>query len=158
MRISFDLDETLILSNPVYPCEPLLGFPLPFVYTERLRKGTIDLMKQLRANGHEVCIYTTSERPVPHIRKLFRRYGIHLTRVVNESVHMEKVQDGRSEIMPSKYPPKFGIDLHFDDDSTVQQNGKQYGFRVFVVDPVDEEWVPKVFAEVERVERILGSR
>lgn len=50
---------------------------------------------------------------------------------------MKEVQAGKKEPMPSKYPAKYRIDLHIDDDPSVMQNGKVYGFRVFIVGPPD---------------------
>lgn len=42
--------------------------------------------------------------------------------------------------MPSKYPAKYRIDLHIDDNPSVMQNEKVYGFRVCLVGLSDDEW------------------
>ena len=56
--------------------------------------------------------------------------------------------------MPSKYPSRYRIDLHIDDDVSVVQNCRVYGFKVFIVGPQDEEWVEKIVAEVEKIQKL----
>lgn len=46
--------------------------------------------------------------------------------------------------MPSKYPSKYRIDLHIDDDVSVLQNGKLYGFKVYLIGPQDDDWTKKI--------------
>lgn len=53
----------------------------------------------------------------------------------------------------SKYPPAFGIDMLVDDSPGVVLEGQRYGFRVIQISPEDEQWVKKVLAEVEGLER-----
>lgn len=158
MRISFDLDDTLILTgqNSIY--EDPVRFPYSLFYRERLRKGTIELCRKLKDMGYDICVYTTSERPVRNIRKLFRLHGIKLNDIINQKIHLNVVQGNRKEIMPSKVPSKFGIDLHVDDDVSVKQNGIQHGFNVFVVSKDDEEWSQKVLDEAVRVMKIKENK
>ena len=68
---------------------------------------------------------------------------------MNGSRHSAEVQSGKSEPMPSKYPGRYRIDLHIDDDVSVYQNGRTYGFKVFIVGPQDDEWVEKILDKVE---------
>lgn len=70
---------------------------------------------------------------------------------------MKEVQAEKKEPMPSKYPAKYRIDLHIDDDSSVMQNGKLYGFRVFLVGPPDDEWANKILQEALRIKNILNK-
>ena len=53
--------------------------------------------------------------------------------------------------MPSKLPGRYRISLHIDDDVSVYQNGKTYGFKVFLVGPPDDQWVEKIMEEVHRI-------
>jgi hypothetical protein len=73
---------------------------------------------------------------------------------VNGERHAKEVQGIRVEAMPSKYPGRYRIDLHIDDDVSVAQNGRVYGFKVFIVGPQDDNWVEKIIVEVERIKRI----
>lgn len=59
--------------------------------------------------------------------------------------------------MPSKVPSKFGIDLHIDDDTSVKQNGVQFGFNVLILSKTDTEWTVKVLEEAKRIKRIKES-
>lgn len=155
MRISFDLDDTLFIDPNKFAVEKPLKFPLNLFFKERLRLGTADLFKRLSEFGCEVWIYTTSFRSERYIRGLFRCYGITLDGVVNGERHTLEVQRGKREPMPSKYPSKYKIDLHIDDDISVKQNGDLYGFRVMIIGENDPEWTDKI---IKRTEEILNYR
>ena len=151
MRISFDLDDTLFVSPENFKTEKALKFPFNKIYKERLRLGTIDLMKYIREQDIELWIYTTSFRSVGYIRNLFRCYGIKLDCVVNGERHAREIQENKSEVMPSKYPAWYRIDLHIDDDVSVAQNGRTYGFKVHLVGAQDDEWDKKIIREIEKI-------
>ena len=157
MIVSFDLDDTLYVSPDNFKTEKEPGCPFKLFYKERLRLGTKELFERLQADGFETWIYTTSFRSEGYIRGLFRRYGIKVGQVINGSRHMKEVQGNKTEPMPSKYPGKYRIGLHVDDDISVLQNGKTYGFKVFLIGPQDDEWVEKVINEARRI-RDLNSK
>ena len=58
------------------------------------------------------------------------------------------MQETRTDPLPSKYPSKYRIDLHVDDDITVYQNGKVYGFKVFILKNDDLDWNNKLLEEI----------
>ena len=126
-------------------------------YKEKLRKGIIVLCEELKSLGFDICVYTTSERSVSYIKHLFGLYGIKLSNVINQKVHKEFVQGTRKEVMPSKVPSKFRIDLHIDDDISVKQNGMQFGFNVLIISKYDKEWSFKVLNEAKRIMKIKES-
>ncbi len=154
MKISFDLDDTLILTDKdaIYE-KPVKGIRALF-YKEKLRKGIIALCEELKSLGFDICVYTTSERSGSYIKHLFGLYGIKLNAIINQKVHKEFVQGKRKEVMPSKVPSKFGIDLHIDDDISVKQNGVQFGFNVLIISKEDKEWSLKVLNEAKRIKKI----
>lgn len=154
MRVSFDLDDTLFVDPKKFKTEKPLPVPLRWIFRERLRLGTVGLLKELKNRRVDIWVYTTSYRSEQYIRGLFRFYGIKLCEVVNGARHAKEVQRGALEGMPSKYPSKYRIDLHIDDDISVRQNGDIYGFRVLIVGGEDEHWTEKILAETERLERI----
>lgn len=151
MIVSFDLDDTLFVSEREFKTEMPPRFPFNAIYKERLRLGTVELMQYIRAQNIQLWIYTTSYRSERYIRGLFRCYGIKLDNVVNGQRHAREVQGGRSEPMPSKYPCKYRIDLHIDDDISVAQNGRTFGFRVFIVGKQDDWWTEKIKQEIRRI-------
>lgn len=152
MRISFDLDDTLFVAEEDgFTLEPPLGFPWNKLYHERLRKGTVELMRRLREAGCEIWVYTTSFRTPFYIRSLFKHYGIRIDSIVNGARHEKEVQAEHKDPMPSKYPAHYRIDLHVDDDRSVYQNGQYYGFRVYQIGPPDDEWVDKIMAQVSKI-------
>lgn len=152
MIVSFDLDDTLFVSPPEFKTEKELKFPWKMIYKERLRLGTIELFRRLQSEGIETWIYTTSFRSEKYIRNLLGHYEIKVGQIINGSRHMKEVQAGKEYPMPSKYPAKYRIDLHIDDDQSVMKNGKVYGFNVFLVGPPDDEWADKIMQEAMRIQ------
>lgn len=154
MRVSFDLDDTLFVDPEKFRTEKALLFPFNKIYRERLRLGTVGLFKYLEEHDIETWVYTTSFRSERYIRRLFRRYGIRLCEVVNGERHAREVQRDSREALPSKYPGKYRIDLHIDDDISVKQNGDTYGFRVHIVGAEDERWVEKIIEHIEKIRTV----
>ena len=149
MKGSFDLDDTLFVSPEKFKTESKLRFPFNKIFRERLRFGTIELMNWLYENEVEVGVYTTSFRSERYIRRLFRCYGIRFDFVINGERHAREVQANKKDPMPSKYPAKYRIDLHIDDDISVKQNGRMYGYRVFLVGEQDDGWNEKIKQEIK---------
>ena len=71
--------------------------------------------------------------------------------MINGSRHAKEVQGDKTEPMPSKYPGKYRIGLHIDDDISVLQNGKTYSFKVYLIGPPDDGWVEKVYLEAKGI-------
>ena len=129
---------------------------MAFFFKEKLRKGIIELCKELKALGYEICVYTTSERSIGYIKSLFSIYGIKLHSVINNKVHMEFVQGKEKKLCHQRFP-RFGIDLHIDDDISVKQNGIQFGFNVLIISKDDKEWTLKILNEAKRIKKIKES-
>jgi len=144
VRISFDLDDTLICDASV-PTEQRLAWWRRWRYPERLRSGTRSLMTALVRRGCRIWIYTSSGRSPQHLKSWFASFGIPLEGVVNLDRH-ERTVGLRG---PSKFPPAFGIDLHVDDSSGVAMEGADHRFAVLVVSPEDSGWVERVLHEVD---------
>lgn len=142
MRVAFDLDDTLIPVGRRFRTEPPSSALLAWAAPERLRCGAGRLLRELRAEGHEIWVYTTSLRPAWMIRLLFGAYGVALGGVVNQAIHL--AWEGRQSAaapMPSKYPPAFGIDVLVDDSTGVALEGEKHGFRVITIAPFEDHWV-----------------
>lgn len=154
MKVSFDLDDTLFVSPVNFKTEKELKFPFNKIYKERLRYGTIKLLQAIKEQNIELWIYTTSFRSERYIRSLFRCYGIKLDSVVNGERHALEIQGDKTEVMPSKFPGYYRIDLHIDDDISVANNGRTYGFRVHLVGAQDDEWDSKIMEEIEKIKSL----
>lgn len=154
MIVSFDLDDTLFVDPHKFDTEPPLRFPYKFFYKERLRLGTIQLLSKIRKNDISLWVYTTSFRSEKYIKSLFRCYGIKIDNVINGERHQKEVQGNKLQAMPSKYPSKYRIDLHIDDDVSVYQNGIRYGFKVFLIKNEDIDWVNNIWNEIERMKEM----
>lgn len=149
MRISFDLDDTLVC-GPAVPSEQFVSWWRRWLYRESIRSGTRALMSELAAGRHELWVYTTSFRSPRYLRGWFAGFGVRLSGVVNQDRH-EGVAARRG---PSKYPPAFGIDLHVDDSEGVAEEGRRHGFDVVVVSPDDPRWAARVLDAVDARSRI----
>ena len=138
MKISFDLDDTLIMSETTQVSSEKL------INGEVLRKGTIKLLLELQ-KSHELWIYTTSFRTPWVIKWAFRLKGIKIFRVINQTEHMELMKQLNLVKSPTKFPSQFGIDLHIDDSLGVKQEGQDFGFNVLRVDLIEEKWTEFIF-------------
>ena len=110
---------------------------------EHLRKGTIELLKDL-GQTHELWIYTTSFRSQWMLKVSFWLKGVKIKRVINEQDHDNMIRHYTFNMRPSKYPKHFGIDVHVDDSVGVLEEGNAFGFKVIQIDPLDPEWTTTI--------------
>ena|SRR2546421_2317075 len=159
MRISFDIDDTLICHRSAAATEVgrLPWFILRRV-CEPLRLGACSLLRELRRRGCDVWVYTSSERTAFEIRLWLLFHGVQVEGVVNAERHRRELSSRRFSRLPSKYPPAFGIDLHVDDSEGVLLEGNEFGFRVVVVHPDDEAWTQKVLVAVAGIRNLTNAR
>ncbi len=152
MRISFDLDDTLICYGPNFPSEPRLPwYKRIFSGNEPLRLGARALISRLQASGWEVWIYTTSRRRVAYIRRWLWWHGIQVAGIINQDVHEANFCRSPTHRSPSKNPRAFGMALHVDDSEGVRMEGETHGFEVLVISPHDADWMDKVWLAAEAV-------
>ena len=116
---------------------------------EKLRKGTIELIRYLQHERHQIFVYTTSYRSTAYIRLMFASYGIWLDSIINQNKH-DRIFKG-SEKKYTKYPPAFGIDLHIDDSEGVAIEGERGSFKVLWIDASKELWVDDVLSAVDKM-------
>jgi hypothetical protein len=148
MRISFDLDDTLICYGAAAPHEPnTVRWWARLRRGEPLRLGAAALLTEL-AREHELWVYTTSYRHPLAVSWWLRGYGVRVRRVVNRNRHKRRFgRRGRS-----KNPAAFGIDLHVDDSWGVWlENRAERNVCVVLAD--DPDWVRKVRDAVALVAR-----
>jgi len=154
MRISFDLDDTLICYQADTPQEPRLPWAVRlFLRDEPLRLGTPDLIRQLRSRGWEVWIYSTSNRRRGAVRRWLCCHGIRIDGVINQNTHNRHVRRSLQDRPPSKNPKAFGIHLHVDDSEGVRIEGEIHGFRVVVVSPDDRNWTTRVLEAADQLQQ-----
>lgn len=139
LRIAFDLDDTIITPNNEFASEKfppsaliqILGF-------EPLRLHTRWLLQQLKKQGFETWVYTSSFRNTWYIRRLFWLHGIRLDGIVNGMIHKKRMKNVSKTL--SKYPPAFGIDVLIDDSMGVWEEGQKNNFEVILISPNDDNW------------------
>ncbi len=92
MRISFDLDDTLICYSPDVPPEPS-SIPLWWRWREHepLCLGAVSLLREL-GEKHELWIYTASNREPKQVKRWLGFYGIKIGSVVNADFHARVVR------------------------------------------------------------------
>jgi hypothetical protein len=142
MRIAFDLDGTIIPAPGSPMAIERLG-PLPrLISPERVRKGAPMLFLELRRQGHEIWLYTTSLRNPARLRLWFASFGVRLDGIVNHARHMTAMAE--TSIVCSKYPPAFGIELLIDDAEGVSIEGERLGFSVLRIAEDDASWCLRI--------------
>lgn len=141
MTLSFDLDDTLIPGTKTFPTEKQNIFQR-LTGIEKIRRGTIALIHNLKADGHTINIYTTSLRTPRSIRWMFLTYGITVDTIINQTTH-NKVLGNRST-KHSKYPPAFGIDFHIDDSPGLSLEGQKFNFKTVIIHEADNAWVTSI--------------
>ncbi len=146
MKISFDLDDTIIPGIKTFATEPQTLIHRIFGI-EKIRKGTIELFKALKTQNHSVGIYTTSFRSVSKIKLLFLLNGFSVDFVINQNKHLHVLKNSQNK--PSKYPSLFNIDIHIDDSKGVAIEGEKYNFRTIIVDEDVENWKDFVLKNIE---------
>ncbi len=145
MRISFDLDDTLICYRDGALLEPAPPWYRRWMTSgEPLRRGAVALIRELQALGHDVWIYTTSHRSPRAIRRWLGAYGVRIQGVINQDEHDRHLLRSPHDHPPSKHPAAFDIALHVDDSEGVRVEGERCGFTVIVVAPLDPEWATTV--------------
>ncbi len=144
MIISFDLDDTLISKNK-FQLEKT-NFLQRILGIESLRKGTIDLFKELKKQKHQIYIYTTSCRSESRIKGTFCSYGISVDYVINQQKHQKK--SSKTNIRCSKFPPMFHIDIHVDDSIGVEMEGQKFGFKTIIISEIDENWTQTILSKI----------
>lgn len=145
MKISFDLDDTLIAKNKFKLersnlLQKLFGI-------ERIREGTVDLFKELKKQKHTIYIYTTSYRSELRIKCMFYSYGISVDYIINQQKHLSKIK--KENFRCSKFPPMFKIDIHIDDSLGVELEGQKYGFQTIVISETDENWTQTILNKIK---------
>ncbi len=150
MKISFDLDDTLVCNLPSELQEKnRVPWFLRSWLRDPLRRGAVDLLGRLQSLGHEVAIYTTSGRSPRSVRWWLWCYGIRVSQVINRRIHEQAVRQIPLRNIPTKLPSLFNIDLHIDDLPGVAIEGRRHHFEVLVVDPHDTQWTTRVLDAVE---------
>lgn len=141
MRISFDIDDTIIFYDKSKNGRDRL------LNGEYLRPGTLSLFKKLQKD-HELFLYTASLRSPLILKISFWLKGIKLKGVINQDEHEALRKSSSTRPFPSKFPSRFGIDLHFDNSAGVKLEGEKHGFSVVVINEDDEDWTTGVLEEV----------
>ncbi|UZR96076.1 HAD family hydrolase [Chondrinema litorale] len=142
MKISFDLDDTLIPANKdEFPTE-VRSFIQKLFGVELIRKDTISLLKKLKAQGHKIGVYTTSYRSKSKIWFQFYSYGFQLDFIINEKLNRKEIS--KAKVYATKYPPAFGIDVHIDDSEGVGIEGEKYQFNAIIIEKDDTNWCSKL--------------
>ncbi|MDR6240771.1 HAD family hydrolase [Aureibacter tunicatorum] len=137
MRVSFDLDGTLIPLSFVFPTysrsilHKVLGI-------EPMRAGFMDVYYFLKANNCQVGIYTTSYRSQMKIYCWMLAYGLKPDFIINEKLNRKTLYEKGLGI--SKYPPAFEIDVHIDDQKGVMMESDKYDFKILLLDEKESKW------------------
>ncbi|WP_417289889.1 HAD family hydrolase [Corallibacter sp.] len=146
MNISFDLDSTLIPNGKEFETEKRSGIA-KFFGIEEMRKGTAELITELKKEGNKIHVYTTSFRTKRIIRRTLKYYGITVDRIVNQTENQRELK--MRNINSSKYPPAFDFDIHIDDSNGVGIEAERHNFRAIIIEPSDKNWIEKIKKDIK---------
>ncbi len=138
MKVSFNLDDVLFVSEQGYETEPELEFPLNRLFPERLRKGSVELINELQKRGFSTLIYTSSFKTPIYLDALFKHHNIYFDQVINSY----NPEDEKT------------ISLHIDSVNNSQEI-ESPDLKVFKLSGPDNDWVQKVLDEAERIKNEL---
>lgn len=152
MRISFDLDDTLICYQDDVPREaPLPWYLAIWGGNAPLRRGTRDLFLDLQSRSHEVWIYTTSSRTPWQIQAWLWAHGATIRGgIINRDRYEARMRRAHPDRAPGGYPLVFQIDLHVVDAEGTRLTEGGAGFRTLVLQRGDPDWARTVREEVAR--------
>lgn len=149
MILSFDLDDTLISNKFESEKSNLMH---RFLGIKKIRKGTIDLFKELKKQKHQIYIYTTSYRSKSRIKWMFYFYGISVDFIINQQKHQKIIPT--TKLSCSKFPPMFHIDIHVDDSIGVEMEGQKYGFKTIIISEKDKNWTETVLNKISQIQKV----
>ncbi len=134
MKVSFNLDDVLFVSDEAIETEPELEFPLNRVFPEKLRKGSEELINELQKRGFTAIVYASSFKTPIYIDALFKHHNIYFDQVITSFDPKEEKT----------------ISLHIDSEEKPQGIENQ-DLKILKVCGPDSDWVKKVLDEAERV-------
>ncbi len=149
MTISFDLDNTLIPGIKKFDTRRKSILHKNFGL-ETFRIGTVELMKDLQADGHKIYIYTTSFRSTTKIWWTFFLYGVKPDKIINQKIHDRTLREKAKSY--SKYLPIFNIDIHVDDSKGVKIEGQRHNFKTIIVTETDSAWINTVMTRIAQLQ------
>ena len=153
MRVSFDLDEVLFVSPQTHRTEPALPFPTRKVYKERLRLGVPALFRYLNKNGYDVWVYTAGYYSADYIRRLFKKYHVHISGAVTglgrKTADGAKVRKEMETLIGNKYP----ITIHIDSDMLLRVSGRTKEVDEYAIGGAQEEWSKRVMEIIGKIEQ-----
>lgn len=77
---------------------------------------------------------------------MFLSHGIPVDFVINQQLHEKNIRN-RGNI--SKFPPEFGIDVHIDDSTGVEIEGKKFGFKTIIIAVDNTDWVNTILKKID---------
>ena len=134
MKVSFNLDDVLFVSEKEVEAEPELEFPLNRLFPERIRKGSEELITELQKRGFSTMVYASSFKTPIYLDALFKHHNIYFDQVINAY----NPEDEKT------------ISLHIDSEDK-PQGIENPDLKIFKVCGPDSDWVKKVLDEAERV-------
>lgn len=153
LRISFDLDDTLVVYGDDRPRDPcLVPILLQYFFRDPLRQGSRALLHELHSRAVELWVYTTSRRSERSIRLWWRLNRLpRLSGVINQTHHEREMRQLGLARPPTKLPGHWQIDVHVDDSEGVrQEQPSHHAVQVIVVAPTDGNWASRVLEVVDQ--------
>ena len=151
-RVALDLDEVVFVSGDA-PAEKPLPFPTRKVYKERLRVGVPALFRFLNKNGYDVWVYTAGYYSADYIRRLFKKYHVHISGAVTglgrKTADGAKVRKEMETLIGNKYP----VTIHVDNDMLLRVSGLTKEVGEYAIGGASAEWSQRVMEIIKKIEK-----
>ncbi|MBR3179874.1 MAG: ParB N-terminal domain-containing protein [Clostridia bacterium] len=153
-RVALDLDEVVFRKENEGPVEKLLSFPANKIYKERLRLGVPALFRYLNQKGYDIWVYTAEYYSIDYIRRLFRKYHVHVCGVVT-GTGRKTSEKGRAikKELETMIANTYVHTIHIDNNMVLSIYGKTKESQEYDIAGTPEEWSRSVLEIMEKIDQ-----
>lgn len=158
-RVSFDLDEVLMSTDPAVPHERLSRLK-SLLYRRPMRLGAPALISDLRKTGYDVWVYSSGYLSGDDIRRLLRLYGITVDGIISGVKTGKPGSIEKNEKIREQFEKKFRYNIHVDGKSVVWVDSNTRDFDVTDLKGDARSWsrdVREILRGREKAEQTAGK-
>ncbi len=135
--------------------EKALPFPFNRIYKERLRQGIPALFHFLSVNGYDIWVYTRKYYSLEYIRKLFRRYHVHVNGIVTGIARTKDPDPEVRERVVKLFENTYKSTLHIDRETVTLTNASSKEFEQYDIKGDTSAWSREVMNLVSQIKKEL---
>ena len=153
-RVTLDLDEVVFRKEGEGPLEKPLPFPAGRIYKERLRLGIPALFHYLNKKGYDVWVYSAGYYSADYIRRLFRKYHVHICGAVTGTVRRTADNTAQTKKeLEAMIANTYKHTVHIDSDTLLRISGRGGEMEEHAITGAAEDWSRRVMEIMEQMEK-----